>query len=135
MQANISSPIAANEIGWLRYNYSQNRLEFINNETRTIIQVWEIPIDQWENIPSKREYCESIINNIDQYSKQKRKTKSSAIGVLFVSVVVSIICWAFLYDYLYEYEMFFGTNYNVVNCVAGCVAIISAVTSLFKIKQ
>jgi|GEM_PF-2155834 len=126
---NVSSPIAANQYGWFRYNYDQNRLEFINDETKTVAQTWDIPADQWERIPSKREYCENILRQYDRHATAQKQTNAISVVVLVISVIVAVFCWFVLYDSLYN------TSYNTINCIVGSIAIVSAITSLFRIKK
>lgn len=82
---NVSSPVVANQNGWFRYNYGENRLEFVNSETKMVVQVWNIPLDQWENLPSKRGYCENILKQADRVRK---KDKNRAILYVIILIVI-----------------------------------------------
>ncbi len=125
----VSSPIAANQYGWFRYNYGENRLEFVSNETKMVVQVWNIPLDQWENLPSKRGYCENILRQYDKQVTAQKQTNAISVVVLVISVIVAGFCWFVLYDSLYN------TSYNTINCIVGSIAIVSAITSLSRIKK
>lgn len=41
----VSDVIYSNSKGFFRYNYNHSRLEFLNKETKLIVQTWEIPVD------------------------------------------------------------------------------------------
>lgn len=72
----VSDVIYSNSKGFFRYNYNQSRLEFLNNETKLVVQTWEIPVDHWESLPPQRQYCENIVNEaIKQHAIQSAKTK------------------------------------------------------------
>ncbi|MCR4563120.1 MAG: hypothetical protein K5755_00565 [Clostridiales bacterium] len=131
---NVSSPIIANEIGWFRYNYDKNRLEFINDDTKMVVQFWDIPIDQWESLPSKRTYCENIINSANRQEKQQRKINSIALVCLLLCVFVAAFCWT-VYDRLYDYDLSFGTHYSNIDSTVEAIAAAGALASFFKIKK
>ena len=91
--SNASEPILSTSNGWFRYNYDEKRLEFLNHNTKLVIQTWDIPIDQWEALPSQKAYCEHIVRKTENQTKTNRKTRSqmSIIGV--VAVIIAIVCF------------------------------------------
>ena len=67
--AKVSIPIHIQPNGFYRYNYTKERLEFINNQTKVVDFFREIPIDQWESILSHEEYCINITNEAIENKK------------------------------------------------------------------
>ncbi len=91
----ISAPVYSNAAGWFRYNYKLNRLEFLNNETKLVLHVWEIPADQWDALPNQYQYCESIVNEAKKANtirKQSRdKYKTLAMFFLIPALVLNSV--------------------------------------------
>lgn len=119
----VSGVIFSNSIGWFRYNYDRSRLEFLNNETKLVVQSWELPIDQWMDLPSQRLYCENIFNELaKQHSIQLVKKKKYKLVFIISSVITAILGAIDLHMYL---------NGNLPSGIISSVFIISsAIASL-----
>lgn len=91
--SNVSEPILSTSNGWFRYNFDENRLEFLNHNTKLVMQTWDIPTDQWKALPSQKEYCEHIIQETENQTatNKKQKNKLGIIGV--VAIIIAIICF------------------------------------------
>lgn len=91
--SNVSEPILSTSNGWFRYNFDENRLEFLNHNTKLVMQTWDIPIDQWEALPSQKAYCEHIVWETENQTatNKKQKNKLGIIGV--VAVIIAIVCF------------------------------------------
>ena len=106
----VSDVIYSNSKGFFRYNYNQSRLEFLNNETKLVVQTWEIPADQWESLPSQRQYCENIVNEaIKQHAIQSAKKQKYKL-IFKISAVITVILGVIdLYLYLND-----DINWNIL---------------------
>lgn len=98
-----SEPIYSNPKGWFRYNYDISRLEFLDNETKMIIRIWEIPAEQWENLPSQWQYCKNIVDGEakeEAIRQQKKQKYQICFGIsLFISVIFdSILTYEWIID-------------------------------------
>ncbi len=91
--SNVSEPILSTANGWFRYNFDENRLEFLNHNTKLIMQTWSIPIDQWEALPSQKAYCEQIVQKAENQTETNRKTRSRLSIIGAVAVIIAIICF------------------------------------------
>lgn len=126
---NVSGAVYSTSNGWFRYNYSQSRLEFLNNATRLVIQIWEIPVDQWESLPSKRQYCENIVNEaMRQHSIQSAEKQKYKL-IFKVSAVIAVILGV-IDAYLYLNN---DINWNILNVSLISTAV--AITSYYKSKE
>ena len=93
MTNNVSESIFSNSVGWFRYNYDENRLEFLNHNTKLVVQTWGIPIDQWEALPSQRAYCENIVNEANQQVQNQTATKNQVLVMFVISAIIAIVLW------------------------------------------
>lgn len=99
----VSIPIYSHNVGFYRYNYEKEQLEFINHQTKVVTAFWEIPLDQWENIPSHEAYCKSITKEADkniemQTAAKELDNKHSRFLVLSVMghlLAMFILIWLF----------------------------------------
>lgn len=89
--AEVSDPIYTQVNGIYRYNYTQERLEFINSQTRIIAAFWNIPRDQWEAIPSQAEYCKNITERSNKLVADEQKKKKRLIIAGVIAVIAFII--------------------------------------------
>lgn len=126
---NISEPVYSNSKGWFRYNYNQSRLEFLNNKTRLVVQTWEIPVDQWEALPSQRQYCENIVIEANKQYAIKQQKKQKYQFIFKISAVLTVILAAIdLYLYLND-----DINWTIL---IGCViSFIVASSSYCRSKE
>lgn len=130
---NVSEPVFSNGKGWFRYNYDQSRLEFLSNETKMIIQTWAIPIDQWESLTSKEDYCENIVNQVhkqrmvnqQKYQQQEQENQQKEKKTRFVSKLTLI---AFLSG---GYYLIFGGHYifGIIGMICFIVSSIIAISN------
>lgn len=90
---NVSEPIFSNSTGWFRYNYDDNLLESLNHDAKLVIQTWNIPADQWEALPSQREYCENIVKEANQQMQEQAATKDRVLILFIVSAIVAAVLW------------------------------------------
>lgn len=83
----IFEPVYSTDIGFFRYNFEKECLEFINHQTKMVAEVWNIPRDQWEGLPSQAEYCENIV---DQENKAvflaRKKVKKIVRSYIFIII-------------------------------------------------
>lgn len=93
--SNVSEPICSTNNGWFRYNYDENRLEFINQNTKLVVQVWQIPADQWEALPSQKEYCENIVQKEENQTVANQKSKSQLLIISIIMAIIAIACFLF----------------------------------------
>lgn len=91
--SNVSEPIFSNSTGWFRYNYDENRLEFLNHNTKLVVRTWNIPVDQWKVLPSQQEYCENIVMEENQQIQNKAATKNLVLIIFVVSAIVAAVMW------------------------------------------
>lgn len=113
ISAKVSIPIHTQANGFYRYNYTKERLEFINNQTRTVDFFREIPIDQWESIPSHQEYCINITNEANENKKIDKRASGAAKIVyilLFVAAPILLVILA---------ASFSGSSPIVFVCILG----------------
>lgn len=94
--SNISESILSTSTGWFRYNYDEKRLEFINHNTKLVTLTWDIPIDQWEALPSQKEYCEHIVQKAKNQTESDRKSRSKLSIIGTVAVIIAIVCLLFI---------------------------------------
>ena len=92
---NVSEPVFSNSVGWFRYNYDENRLEFLNHNTKLVVQTWSIPLDQWEALPSQQAYCENIIKEANQQIQNQAATKNIVTIIFVISAIVAAVLWYF----------------------------------------
>lgn len=125
----VSDVIYSNAKGFFRYNYNQSRLEFLNNETKLVVQTWEIPVDQWESLPSQQQYCENIVNEaIKQHAIQSAKKQKYKL-IFKISAVITVILAAIdLYLYLND-----DINWNIL--IASTISFAVASSSYYKSKE
>lgn len=125
----VSDVIYSNSKGFFRYNYNQSRLEFLNNETKLVVQTWEIPADQWESLPSQRQYCENIVNEaIKQHAIQSAKKQKYKL-IFKISAVITVILGVIdLYLYLND-----DINWNIL--IAAIISFAVASSSYYKTKE
>lgn len=125
----VSDVIYSNSKGFFRYNYNRSRLEFLNNETRLVVQTWEMPVDQWEYLPSQRQYCENIVNEaIKQHAIQSAKKQKYKL-IFKISAVITVILGAIdLYLYLND-----DINWNIL--IASTISFAVASSSYYKSKE
>ncbi len=125
----VSDVIYSNSKGFFRYNYNQSRLEFLNNETKLVVQTWEIPVDQWEALPSQRQYCENIVNEaIKQHAIQSAKKQKYKL-IFKISAVITVILGAIdLYLYLND-----DINWNIL--IASTISFAVASSTYYKSKE
>lgn len=81
----VSIPIYTQTNGFYRYNYEKERLEFINNE-KVIAFFREIPLDQWEDLPSHVDYCKNITEQANEQVRLDKKASKIA-PVIFVLIM------------------------------------------------
>lgn len=91
--SNVSDPIFSNSTGWFRYNYDENRLEFLNHNTKLVTHTWSIPVDQWEALPSQQEYCENIIKEANQQMQNQAAMKNRVLIIFIASAIVAAVLW------------------------------------------
>ena len=113
---NVSQPIYTTSIGWFRYNYSANRLEFISHETKEIVEIWNIPCDKCEALSSKIDYCENIFT------------------VLKLSAPIAILC-GFTDLYWYFTDMVIDHRVKTIVSIVGIIAFGIASYSFFRNKE
>lgn len=89
----VSNPIYSVPTGWFRYNYDRNCLEFLNYDTRLVVQTWGIPVDQWETLPSKQEYCKNLIDEANQKAQNLNANKKIIKFIFILSAGLSIALW------------------------------------------
>lgn len=125
----VSDVIYSNSKGFFRYNYNRSRLEFLNNETRLVVQTWEMPVDPWESLPSQRQYCENIVNEaIKQHAIQSAKKQKYKL-IFKISAVITVILGAIdLYLYLND-----DINWNIL--IASTISFAVASSSYYKSKE
>lgn len=75
---------------FLRY-YKLNRLEFLNNETKLVIHVWEIPTDQWNALPNQYRYCESIVNEAKKTDTIRKQNRDRYRTLLIIFAIPALI--------------------------------------------
>lgn len=92
---NVSESVFSNSVGWFRYNYDENRLEFLNHNTKLVVQTWSIPVDQWEALPSQQAYCENIIKEANQQIQNQAATKNIVTIIFVISAIVAAVLWYF----------------------------------------
>ena len=135
---NVSQPIYTTSIGWFRYNYSANRLEFIRHETKEIVEIWNIPCDQWEALSSKRDYCENIFNNAVQQRRDidlnHQREKENNLTVLKLSAPIAILC-GFTDLYWYFTDMVIDHRVKTIVSIVGIIAFGIASYSFFRNKE
>lgn len=90
---NVSESIFTNSAGWFRYNYDENRLEFLSHNTKLVVETWSIPVDQWEALPSQQTYCENIVKEANQQIQNQAATKNKVLIIFIVSAIVSAVLW------------------------------------------
>ncbi len=126
----VSGVVFSNSIGWFRYNYDRSRLEFLNNETKLVVQSWELPTDQWMDLPSQRLYCENIFNeSVKQHSIQLAKKKKYKLVFIISSIITAILGAIDLHMYL---------NWNLTSGIISSGFIISfaiAATAYYQYKE
>lgn len=125
--SNVSEPIFSNSTGWFRYNYDENRLEFLNHNTKLVVHTWDIPADQWEALPSQQEYCENIIKKEEQ---KQSATKSRALTTLIISSIIAVVCWFLVFTGIGK--AIIGTN--ICFYIIGCCATFESASSFYKYK-
>ena len=89
----VSESIFSNSTGFFRYNYDENRLEFLNHHTKLVVQTWDIPPDQWEALPSQQEYCENIVKEANQQMQHQAAAKDRVLIIFVISAIVSAVLW------------------------------------------
>lgn len=89
----VSEAIYSIAGGWFRYNYEKGRLEFIEQETKTVAFIREIPVDQWELLPSKSDYCKSIV---DAENRRVQNVEKNISRIVKAFGIAAVIC-AFLF--------------------------------------
>lgn len=83
--------------GWFRYNYDKERLEFIDRKSRIVSQIWNIPKDQWDALPSHSEYCKSILQaEKEERKKNKKYIKNFVIVVILLFILLLIFSRLFV---------------------------------------
>ena len=85
----VSAPIHTQTNGFYRYNYERERLEFINNE-KVIAFFREIPLDQWENLPSQADYCRNITEQATEQLRSEKKIGLNFFLLIFITPVLLI---------------------------------------------
>lgn len=94
--SNVSEPICSTTNGWFRYNYDENRLEFLNHNTKLVVQVWSIPADQWEALPSQKEYCENIVREAENQAVTNQKSRSHLLTISVIMAIIAVVCFLFI---------------------------------------
>lgn len=122
---NVSEAICSTSTGWFRYNYDENRLEFLNHDTKLVVQTWSIPADQWEALPSQQEYCENIVNQAQNQATTHQKRKEQRRILFVVSAIIAVVCF-----YLTLSGTVKSTNADLLVYGIGLVAISVAVVNL-----
>ncbi len=87
----VSIPIYTQSNGFYRYNYEKERLEFINNQTKVVAFFREIPLDQWEVLPSHEAYCREITEAANKQREEENKWLPKGIAG-FISCIIGF--WA-----------------------------------------
>lgn len=125
----VSDVIYSNSKGFFRYNYNQSRLEFLNSETKLIVQIWEIPPDQWDSLPSQRQYCENIVNEAIKQQAIRFEERQKFKLIFKITAVITIILGAIeLYLYLND-----DINWNIL--FASTISFAVASSSYYKSKE
>lgn len=93
----VSIPIYTQENGFYRYNYEKERLEFINSE-KVIAFTREIPLDQWEDLPSHEDYCRNITEQANEQVRleQRASKRTPIIYVLLVFIAPVLLLFLLL---------------------------------------
>ena len=135
---NVSEPVFANSKGWFRYNYDQSCLEFLEHETKLVVCTWVIPVNQWNELPSQREYCENIIREANRQVQSEmvanQREKARVLLMCKISAVVAVICgcidaYLFLSDTVADYRL------EGFVSVIGVIAFAIASSSYWKFKE
>ena len=92
----VSEPIYSNTKGWFRYNYDIGRLEFLNNQTKTVVRIWRIPVDQWEALPSQQQYCENIVNQANEQQRRRREKQEKYQPIFVIALLVVVVCFVIM---------------------------------------
>lgn len=108
----VSDVIFSIPEGWFLYNYNQSRLEFLSNETKLVLQTWEIPIDQWQALPSQRRYCESIVNEAIQQQVNLQQSKQKYQLIFKISAFATVVLSAIDLYFYFNHDL----NWGVLNC-------------------
>ena len=125
----VSDVIYSNSKGFFRYNYNQYRLEFLNSETKLIVQIWEIPPDQWDSLPSQRQYCENIVNEAIKQQAIRSEERQKFKIIFKITAVITFILGAIeLYLYLND-----DINWNIL--FASTISFAVASSSYYKSKE
>lgn len=117
---NVSDSVFSNSVGWFRYNYDENRLEFLNHNTKLVVQTWSIPADQWEALPSQQAYCENIIKEANQQIQNQAATKNIVTIIFVISAIVAAVLWYFSLTDVIKWYNHLAT---VITCLSTGVAV------------
>lgn len=129
MTSNVSKPVFSNDTGWFRYNYDENRLEFLNHNTKLVVQTWNIPSDQWESLPSQQEYCENIVRAATQQAQNQaaanQRAKSRSYYISIVATIIAGVCW-----YIILNDNMGGISNNICIYAVALIATSASVLSI-----
>ena len=113
--SNSSEPIFSNSTGWFRYNYDENRLEFLNHNTKLVECTWEIPVDQWEALPSQQEYCENIVKEANEQMQKQTSMKNLVLFLFIVSAIVAVVLWYLSITDVIKWNNHFATTISYLS--------------------
>lgn len=132
--SNVSEPIFSNSIGWFRYNYDENRLEFLNNDTKLVVQTWSIPTDQWEALPSQQEYCENIVKEADQQVQNLAVAKNKFTIIFIISAIIAGVMWYLSLTDVIKWDNHFATIITYLSSGVALLTFFALINSQNKQK-
>lgn len=87
----VTEPVYSTEIGFFRYNFEKECLEFINYQTKIVACVWNIPSDQWNSLPSQEQYCADIVAQENKNVFQARKYVKKIVGTYVFLIIGTFV--------------------------------------------
>lgn len=131
----VSKPVYSNDVGFFRYNFEKECLEFINHQTRMVAQIWNVPRDQWDKLPSQEQYCEDIVDqeteNATKFQKGKKKIERATV-LCIIELFAFIFAAVPFSDYLGYKKGLVAIIYLIISVSVIGITWVSAVKSATK---